>query len=405
MNRAKKMLPLSVSMARRLAIVAQRLAGPRPRPNREGVLDTVRALRRLQLDPTNTVARSHLLVLWSRLGTYDPTDLDALLWSEKRLFEYVAYIVPIEDYPVYQYSMRRFGVGQSPWRQRVRTFMRTNHILMRHILASLRRNGPLSSRQFEDRSVTSWHSTGWTGGRNVNRMLEFLAAKGIIMVAGRRGGERLWDLAERCLPDWTPRERLSEREALRRIAERQLAALGLARLSHLRSGLSRTLADLESEGRIERIQIQASGPASLRPWYISVDLLPRLERLLAGEWEPRTALLSPFDTLIHDRRRTEELFGFRFRIEIYVPQEKRQYGYFVMPILDGDRVIGRLDPSMDRASGRLLISAVYAEPDAPMSHAAGLRIARAVESLASFLGARDILYGKKIPSAWREALS
>ncbi|MBI3976395.1 MAG: winged helix DNA-binding domain-containing protein, partial [Armatimonadetes bacterium] len=139
-------------------------------------------------------------------------------------------------------------------------------------------------------------------------------------------------------------------------------------------------------------------------WYVSTDALVLLERLRRGAWRPRTTLLSPFDTLINDRDRTELLFDFHFRLEIYVPKEKREYGYFVMPILHGDRLIGRIDPTMEHAHGRLIINAVYAEPDAPEGLAASRAVAGTVEELAAFLGARDIDYGRKVPSAWKRAL-
>src|SRR5437868_2678298 len=193
-------------------------------------------------------------------------------------------------------------------------------------------------------------------------MLDFLWTQGKLMVAGRVGGQRLWDLAERCLPEWAPREELDRHEAVRRAAQKSLRALGVARPREIAQhytrgrypGLQKALDELESEGRIEQVQIvdedQAIWPG---PWYVHAEDLPLLERLAAGEWHPRTTLLSPFDNLICDRARTEKLFDFEFRIEIYVPAAQRQYGYFVMPILHGDRLIGRVDPRFDRAHRRL----------------------------------------------------
>lgn len=408
------MRSLTLTTARRLAVVSQRLGGDRHRSDRQGILDTVRALRHLQLDPTNAVARSHLLVLWSRLGRYDPADLDALLWKQRRLFEYRAFIYPTEDYPIHEWRMRYFARGDTPWPRRVRAFLEKNRALRRHILTRLRREGPLLSRQFEDRAVTPWHSSGWSSGRNVSLMLEFLSAKGLIMVAAREDGQRLWDLTERCLPVWTLRERLTEREFSRRVAERMLTAMGVDRVATprwwvtapsrgLRTGPGGILADLEREGRVERVQIRSEGRMLPGRWYLSAAALPVLERL-EGEWNPRTTLLSPFDTLIIDRTRTEQLFDFRYRMEIYVPKAKRQYGYFVMPILHGDRLIGRIDAAMDHTRSRLIVNAVYAEADAPAGLAAGRAVARAVEELAAFLSAREINYGRQVPPAWKRAL-
>lgn len=404
---------LTLTEARRLAVMRQRLAGEVSPPTRRGILETVRALRHLQLDPTAAVARSHLLVLWSRLGRYDPTDLDILQWKQRRLFEYRAFIYPIEDYPVQAWRMRHFGQGEYAWVHRIRAFLEANRDLRRRILTRLRREGALLSRQFEGQAVTPWRprSYSWYRGKNVRLMLELLEAQGVIMVAGRRNGQRLWDLAERVLPPWTPREPLSEREFSRRVAEGMLRAAGVARVAppwwvHDRSKTwwARALGELEREGRAEQVEIQSGGRTLPGRWYMSTNALVLLERLRRGAWGARTTLLSPFDTLINDRDKTELLFDFHFRLEIYVPKEKRQYGYFVMPILHGERLIGRIAPTMLRDQARLAVEAVYAEPDAPRDRATGRAVAGAVEELARFLGAREVSYGPNVPPAWKAAL-
>lgn len=411
-------LKLTLTEARRLAVTSQLLAGKRPPQTRRGILETVRALRRLQLDPTAAVAPSHLLVLWSRLGRYDPADLDALV-RKGHLFEYRAFLYPTEEYPVQSWRMRHFGLwyrqGDGIWPRRIRDFMEKNRDLRRQILTRLRREGHLLSRQFEGRAIVPWRSSGWYSGRNVSRMLEFLEWQGLIMVAGRREGQRLWDLAERVLPERAPRERLSQRGFSRRVVEGMLEAAGVARVAapnrwvtaatagfHL--GLAAALAELEREGRAERVEIQEGGRPLQGRWYVSSTALALLERLRKGAWQPRTTLLSPFDTLINDRERTEALFDFYYRVEIYVPKEKRQYGYFVLPILHGDRLIGRISPTMLRDEKRLAVEAVYAEPDAPNDRGTGRAVAQAVEELAAFLGARKITYARTLPSAWKPAL-
>ncbi len=425
------MRTLSPTLARRLAIAKQRLAGPRPPVTTAGILEVVRDLGCLQLDPISVVARSHQLVLWSRLGAYDLADLDALLWRERSLFEYwahVASIVLTEDYPIHNLLMRTYATGdpQSPRGKKFRAWLDENKALRRHILAELHRNGPQPSRYFEDKAAADWHSTGWTAGRNVSQMLDYLWTKGKIMVAGRSGLQKLWDVSERCLPDWTPRERLSEREVVRHAAQKSLRALGVARPRHIAlhyirgryPGLSSALAELEAEGRIERVAIKDGGQAWPGEWYIHTDDLPLLERLDAKRgdysprsgaewgWAPRTTLLSPFDNLICDRARTQLMFNFDFTMEIYVPPDKRKYGYYVLPILHGDRFIGRIDPKMDREQKRLTINAVYADPDAPPTRATARAVAQAVEELAAFLGARDIAYDRKrVPAAWNRDLA
>ncbi len=408
---------LSPTQARRLAITRQNLAGgPRPSPDATGLLNVVRDLGCLQLDPTNVVSRSHLLVLWSRLGPYDPAHLDTLLWKDRRLFEYWAHaasIVLTEDYAIHQVTMRKHGMGNSLWDQRSRAWVKENGPLRRRILTQLARNGPLPSRAIEDVSATNRQSGGWNTGRNVNRMLNYLWGKGQIMIAGRTGTQRLWNLTERCLPEWTPRDPLSEREVVRRAAQKSLRALGVASATHIQQhyvrgrypGLESVLAELESEGRITHVQIGDGKREPIWPgqWYIHADDLALLEQLASDEWEPRTTLLSPFDNLICDRKRTEQLFDFSFRLEIYTPKAKRQYGFYVLPILHGDQLIGRVDPAMDRARGRLTVNAIYAEPRALATRKTGQAVANAIQELGAFLGATEIAYKRRMPAIWKHA--
>jgi uncharacterized protein YcaQ len=414
----KAIRTISPTVARRLAITRQRLAGPRPRPDREGIMEVARDLGYLQLDPIRVVERSHLLVLWSRLGRFDPADLDALLWQERALFEYWAYqasIVLTEDYPIHNLLMRTYPrprPGESVHRKRTRDWLEQNRALRRSILARLRADGPLPLRAFEDRAVQGWSSSGWTSGRNVERMIDVLWTQGKVVVAGRAGIQKLFDLADLWFPPWTPRERLPEREVVRRAAQRSLRALGVATARQIAShftmgryaGLPQTLASLEREGLVERVRLVDDGEWP-EDWFVHSEDLPLLKDLQAGDWQPRTTLLSPFDNLLINRARTESLFRFRYRMEIYVPKAKRQYGYYALPILDGDRLIGLVDPFMDRKSGALVVNAVHAAPDAPMTRAAGRSVAGAIVDLAAFLGAREVEYRGSLPPTWSKAKS
>ena len=400
---------LDPALARRLAVSRQRLTGPPAPAGPEAIMSVVTDLGGLQIDPISVVARSHLLVLWSRLGGYDPADLEALLWRERRLFEYwthAAAIVCTHDYPIHSLLMRRH-----PRHQQLRDWLAANQTLRRSILRQLRANGPLPTRALEDRAEVAWQSSGWTGGRNVDRMLDLLWTQGRIMVDGRQGQQRVWDLAERVLPDWAPTRRPPEREVVRLAAQRSLRALGVATArdidrhftAYRYPGLDGVLAALERAGRVERVRVAADGSEHPGPWYVHADDLPLLERLQAGDWQPRTTLLSPFDNLLINRERTERLFGFHYRMEVYVPKAARRYGYYVLPILHGDRLVGRVDPAMDRRSGRLVVHAIHAEPDAP--EAAGPAVAAALQDLASFLGADGIDLRQKAPQVWRSAVS
>ena len=403
---------LDPSLVRRLAVSRQRLTGPLPAAaGPEDIMSVAADLGSLQLDPISVVARSHLLVLWSRLGRYDPADVEDLLWRERRLFEYwthAAAIVCMDDLPIHSLLMRRYP---SERHRQLREWLAANQALRRSILGRLRADGPQPTGAFENRAVASWRSSGWTAGRNVDRMLDLLWTQGRILVAGRKGQQRVWDLAERWLPDWAPTRRPPEREVVRAAAQRSLRALGVATARDIEChftayrypGLPTVLASLERSGRIERVRLTADGAGRNDPWYVHADDLPLLERLEDGDWQPRTTLLSPFDNLIINRERTERLFGFRFRLEIYVPRAARQYGYYVLPVLHGDTLVGRVDPALDRTNGRLVVHAVHAESGAPAS--AGPAAAAGLQDLAAWLGADGIDLRQPPPEVWRAAFA
>jgi uncharacterized protein len=410
-----KPLIISHTLARQVTITAQYLAGPGPGTDAEGVMEVINRLGCLQLDPINVVARSHFLVLRSRLGNYDPALLDTLLWQEHRLFEYWAHaasIVSTEDYPIHQMKMLRYAKDSSNWSQRIRNWMEQNDTLRVSILNALQEHGPLRSRDFEDTSVAAWQSSGWTHGRNVSRMLNFLWMQGQILVARRTAGEKWWDLAERCLPAWISFDPLPEREVVNRAAQKSLRALGVATERHIVEhftqnrypGLSSILTELEEEGQIVRVHIH--GPDGELPgtWFIHIDDLPMLEQL-AIIWEPRTTLLSPFDNLICNRKRTQLLFDFSYQSEIYTPKDKRRFGYYVMPILHGDRLIGRIDPALNRVQRTLIINAIHIEPNVQITDEMGLEVINAIQELAHFLNATEINYCQPVPQGWQHLLS
>jgi len=408
-------LNLTPTLARRLAVTRQRLAGPRPEPTPAGIMEIMRDLGCIQIDPIRAVERTQFLVLWSRLGHYDPAHLDTLLWDERQLFEYWAHaasIVLTEDYPIHQAQMRRLAGNESSWSERVQAWLAENQTFRQHVLDRLRQEAPLASREFKDLSLIPWKSTGWTNDRNVDRMLGFLWEQGDIMVTKRQGLQKKWGLAEQHLPDWTPREVLSDDDVVRRAAQKSLRALGVGTAKHINNhfirgcypGLDRILAELVAEERFLPVTIGEGDTNWPGQWFIHADDLPLLEALANGQgWQSRTTLLSPFDNLICDRDRTELLWNFYFRIEIYVPPAKRQYGYYVLPILHEDRLIGRIDPKMDRKTGALHINAVYTEPDAPQDPATGQAVAAAIVELALFLKAGDIAYTNRAPKSWQQA--
>jgi uncharacterized protein YcaQ len=381
---------------RRLAIRNQRLSGPVPRarPTAQDLLETARALRCLQLDPTAVVARSHLLVLFSRHGVFDETLFDEVAYGERALFEYWAHeasYVLSEDLPIHQWAMRPPSGGA--WRAKQNAWWEAEHEFRAHILERLTEAGPLRARDIDDLATSDWrraHDGGWTGPPNVARMLDLMWVRGQVGISRRDGTLRVWDLLERCLPEDAPREELSDEEVTRRAVPYALRALGAGRIPHIRAHFTRgrypqlpqVLAALQKEGAVERIEVEGLGD----DWWInSADL-----ETLDAEFRGRTALLSPFDNLLCDRARTEALFGFSHRLEIYTPQAKRRWGYFVLPVLDGDRLVARVDLAMDRKRNVLVAREVFAEPKNPRGQRLPKAIRRELERLAAWRGAADI---------------
>ena len=406
------LLTLTSTELRRLSIAAQRLEAPRPNPTRADVLDTIRRITCLQVDPINVVARTQLLVLFSRLGAYDPVDLEALLWDDKALFEYWAHaasIVLADDLPIFRPQMQHWEPSGGAWRQQVLDWLDANAAFRRSLLDELAARGPLYVEEIESRAVVSWpHKSAWGGGSDVGIMLEVLWIGGRVSVTRRLGNgfglKKQWGLMAHQVGERAAEPPLPQPEAERRAVARALPALGAARLRDVNNyfirkeykGLKKTLAGLEADGVIQRVAVRDGGGEWPGPWYLHNDLLPELERIRRGEWRPQTVLLSPFDNLIADRDRTELLFGFRYRVEIYVPAAKRQYGYYNMPILHGERIIGRVDPRMDRKTNRLVVNAIHLEPGVEPDAETRTAIDGAIESLASFLGAEGIDYPVRV---------
>lgn len=326
----------STDQLRRIAVHAQLLDG-----SATDVLSTVRRLRYLQMDPIASVATPQELVLWSRLGKYDRAELDRLLWKTRELIEWNAFIWPVEDLPMLRAHMRNIRRGGTTRSKQVNNWLKKEAAFRRYVLRELDRRGPLLSRDIEPHNGQRREHHRWWGERQIGLMLECLTVRGEVAVAGRSGKQRIWDLAERV---WPASDTMSIRDAERLFEEKRFRALGAV---------------------LERGRWRVHPDADDSP-------VPN-----------RMTFLSPFDRLIHNRARTEALWDFYYRLEMYVPQAKRQYGYYVLPMLKGDKVVGRIEPVLDRQAGVLHVKGTWWEdgvkPVPPK---------KPLQELARFLGAR-----------------
>jgi uncharacterized protein YcaQ len=349
---------LTREQARRIVVRATMLDADRP-------TDLMRVLERLTalpVDPTRAIAPSYDLVSWSRLGAaYEPRDLDDLL-EQREVYEDGDGIRPMADLALHLAEME----AQPAWPD-VRDWLEANELFRNEVLDVLDADGPLPSRQVHGSAQVPWRSSGWNADRNVRMMLTCLLARGEVAVNGRAGTQRKYDLAERVYPAGVkavPRE-----EARVRRDAARLRGLGLAR----------------ARGTVlpgEPVHVGDAGE-------------PAVVEGTAGQWrvdparlgEPfagRTALLSPFDPVVRDRVRMEDLFGFEYVLEMYKPAAKRRWGYFALPILHDDRLVGKLDATADRKAGRLFVDAVH--QDVPFTPAMAEAVDAEIAALAEWLG-------------------
>lgn len=401
---------LTPQLVRQLTVTKQRLAKPMAENSAEGVLDIFRSLGCIQLDPIRAVERTQYLVLWSRLGNYDRELLHDIQFNQRQVFEYWAHaasIVLTENFPIHQHQMKlAHSKGKGKWMQRVRKWMDENEPFRQYVAEQIRLKGSVLPSDIEDRSLTQWESGGWTSGRNSTQMISFMWDRGEVMVAARKGLQKRWAFADDWFPDWMPREELSENEVVRRAVQIAVKAQGVTTEKQIKyhflrgyyANLKQVLKDLVAEGIL--IPVQIIDAEWKGDWYMHTDDLPLVETLRAGAFEGRTVFLSPFDNLICDRARTELLWDFRYRIEIYVPKAKREYGYYVLPILQGERLIGRIAPRMDRKKGILNINGVYAQPDAPHDAETVAAIQTQLHQLAQWLDAKEIRFNPDKPLDW-----
>jgi uncharacterized protein YcaQ len=349
---------LSKAQARRIAVRAQLLDAPRPTE----LLTVVQQLTLLQIDPTAAIAPSADLVAWSRLGSaYEPAQLKQALEQDRTLFEHNALVRPMSDLGLYL-----AGARTARSHERTYAWIDDNDSFRRDILELLGSSGPMTSRDIPDTCVVPWASTGWTNNRNVTQMLEFLMMLGEVAISGRAGRERLWDLAERVYPAVAVP---TVEEAERGKNERRLASLGIAR--------------------------QKARAMPMEPVHVGETGEPAVVEGVKGEWrvdpaalgddfEGRTALLSPFDRLVHDRVRAQELFDFEYALEMYKPAATRRWGYFALPVLHHDRLVGKVDAAADHKASVLRVNAIH--EDVRFTPTMSRAVQAELEDLAAWLG-------------------
>jgi uncharacterized protein YcaQ len=410
---AARALRLDLAAARGLMLAAQGLLDPPPgATDGAAVRATIERLGAVQLDAINVVARSPYLVLWSRLGPYDPAALDEALHPRRHVFEYwshAASIVPMAEYAYYR--PRMLAYRQHMWRG-LREWTEANPTVLGSVLATVRERGPLASADFErpqgGRRAAPWD---WYGPKETRRALEALWTMGELMIHSRRRGQKVYDLRERVLAEAfggdAPRDDALPSTAvrLRHFAARTVAALGVVTPSWLRDyfrlpsmgtrGAATLLDELAGEG----VVVPATVDGLAEPAYVARERLADLERVRGGAAGARTTLLSPFDSLIWDRARARALFDYQVCFEAYVVPHKRQFGYYCLAILHRGRLVGRLDPKLERGvDGRWLsVQAIHLEPGVTADDALVSGLAGALRDLAAFLGTSEVVVGRAAP--------
>ncbi|MFJ3481787.1 winged helix-turn-helix domain-containing protein [Pseudomonas sp. NPDC090202] len=394
-------LQLSLKQARRVALAAQGFNGRQPPATIKAghVTQLIERLGVVQIDSVNALVRSHYLPLFSRLGNYPQKLLDQAAWGQgrqRKLFEYwghEASLLPVELYPLMRWRMRRAAQGEGIYQQLAR-FGREQPETLARVLQSVREQGALGAGSISTREERAGPWWDWSAEKMA---LEWLFAAGEVTVAGRRGFERLYDLPERVLPaDVVDHPDISEADAQRALLLQAVKALGIGTEKDIRDYFRQDpapaktgLAELVEDGALQVVRVQ--------DWKQQAYALPDLK-------VPRnvttSALLSPFDSLIWERARTERLFDFHYRLEIYTPAHKRVYGYYVLPFLHHERIAARVDLRAERAAGRLAVHAVHEEQ--PGLDEEGMQaLALHLRQLANWLDLPEVLINCQRASAAR----
>ena len=394
---------ISVREARRWALRGQLLDGHTALPSgKEGVAAAIERLGYVQIDTISVVNRAHHHTLWTRCPDYNPASLQTLLATDRRVFEYWAHAMaylPISDYRYYIPRMKAGGrTGGNAW-------LADHQDVADAVLARIRAEGPLSSKDFELPPGTRRGT--WWDWKPAKRALEVLLWRGDLMVAERRGFQKVYDLTERVLPSEVDATAPSPRACARFQVNRALGALGIAREKAIveflkvaeKPTVRQAIRDMVEEGEIVSVGIEGFDDS------LAYALPQTVELAIADELEPQVHVLSPFDSLVIQRPRMAWLFDFEYTIECYVPAAKRKYGYFVLPLLLGDRFVGRLDAKADRKAEKLIVRKLWIEADAPADSEFLTQIAWTLARFARFNQCTSLRIEKASPTTLRGTVS
>ncbi|MBI2504294.1 MAG: YcaQ family DNA glycosylase [Candidatus Latescibacteria bacterium] len=391
-------MKVSLAEARRLLLAAQGLESNwKLPPGTEGAAQVVERLGYVQIDTIAVIERAHHHVIWTRHPGYKAAHLDDLLSRERRVFEYWAHAaayLPMRDYRYYLPRIRYFAEEH-----RARHWLAENRALAKKVLGRIAAEGPLGTADFEHKGE---QRGPWWDWKPAKRALEYLFWSGKLMIAGRRNFQRLYDLSERVLPPNLDTSAPRPEESARFVARRALQSQGLTTAKQKDEGLSdtkrvgRALAELTEAGEAVRVQVEGLEKETFFAW----------NPLLAAPRSRRRQLhlLSPFDNLVIDRRRTARFFDFEYRIECYTPAPKRKYGYFTLPILWGDELVGRLDPKAERQEGVFRVKKLVLEPGFTPGEVFCQALARKLRAFTTFHGCDEVLVEATQPAGVRAAL-
>jgi len=410
---AQPSAPLPLSAVRAVALHAQGLTTPNgaePPPTLDALARTIEQVTCLQIDTLQMVRRSHYVTLWSRLGGYDPADLDRLVYdpAERRAFEYwlhAASIIPLRAYRYRLPEMARFHDGAGWWPDWIKN--PDNAALVERVLERVRAEGPVRAADFEHDGAARGPWWDWKPAKSA---LEHLYNCGELMVTDRVNFQRVYDVPERVLPDWVDRTPPTRDEADRCALAQSARALGLGSAGHVadytwmkRGGAAPRLAELLAEGAL--IEVPVETLTGVETWLAHRDNLPLLAQAADGAIPtPRTTFLNPFDSLLWPRGRDQQVWGFRQVLEAYKPARDRIWGYYCLSILHGDRLVGRFDPKLERKQRALRLKALYLEPGVAPGDALIAAVAGALRDFLAWHGAHELIVERSDPPAFGEAL-